>query len=61
MKYVIIVVIILIIGIIAGAMILGNNSKDRSPDELVVTAGSHLSELKTGFDPLKDWLWSCKF
>ncbi|MBF4469117.1 MAG: ABC transporter substrate-binding protein [Methanobrevibacter arboriphilus] len=55
MKYVIIVVIILIIGIIAGAMILGNNSKDRSPDELVVTAGSHLSELKTGFDPLKDW------
>ncbi|MBZ9571425.1 ABC transporter substrate-binding protein [Methanobrevibacter sp. TMH8] len=54
-KYIIIIVITVIIGIIAGAIFWGNPSVERNPDELIVTSGSHLMELKNGFDPLKDW------
>ncbi len=54
-EYIIIIAIVLVIGLVAGAIFFGNPKVERNSDELIVTAGSHLMELKGGFDPLKDW------
>lgn len=54
-EYLIIIGVVVVIGIVAGTMFFGNSSIERNPDELIVTSGSHLMELKGGFDPLKDW------
>lgn len=54
-EYLIIMAIVLVIGLIAGAIFIGNPSVERKSDELIVTSGSHLLDLKGGFDPLKDW------
>lgn len=54
-EYLIIMAIVLVIGLIAGAIFIGNPSVERKSDELIVTSGSQLLDLKGGFDPLKDW------
>ena len=54
-NHIMIIVIVVVLGIIAGAVFLGNHSVERKPNELVVASSAHIMELDTGFDPLKDW------
>lgn len=53
--YIIMIIVILAIGIIAGALTFGNSSVERNPDELVTAVGAHGGEPETGFNPIYGW------
>jgi len=54
-EYIIIIAIILVIGVVAGALFLGNSSAERKPNELVTAVGAHSGEPEAGFDPILGW------
>jgi peptide/nickel transport system substrate-binding protein len=54
-KYIGIIAVVAIIGIIAAALFLGNTSVERNPDEIVAAVGTHGGEPETGYDPISGW------
>ncbi len=57
-QYIILIIAIIAIGLIAGAVLLGNSSPDRNADELVTAVGAHGGEPETGFNPILGWAYS---
>lgn len=57
-KYIGIIALILIVGIVGAAMFLGGTSVERNPDELVVAAAGHGGEPEEGFDPMYGWAYN---
>ncbi len=54
-QHIMIIAIIIVIGIVAGGLVLGNSSTERNPDELVTAVGAHGGEPETGFNPILGW------
>lgn len=54
----IIVAIIVIVGVIAGAVLLGSPSAERKSDEIVVAVGAHGGEPDIGYDPIQGYAYS---
>ncbi|MDL2246311.1 ABC transporter substrate-binding protein [Methanobrevibacter sp. OttesenSCG-928-K11] len=54
-KYIGIIAVVAIIGIVAAALFLGNTGVERHPDEIVAAVGTHGGEPETGYDPILGW------
>ncbi|MCC7553062.1 MAG: ABC transporter substrate-binding protein [Methanobacteriaceae archaeon] len=54
-KYLIVLAVVIVIGIIGATMFFGGSSVDRNPNELVTAVGAHGGEPETGFDPIQGW------